>query len=127
MVTTVTTVNGQTTAGNVLIDQGAKIDVSAIGLGYAGSLAITATGTASLNGTLAGSAAYNDLGGNFSLTASILSGSLPFQSGFTGSFAATLGSGDIVVPNGVTLTSANVLLVANAGSVIVNGTIDASG
>lgn len=115
--------------GNVTLNSGSTIDVSGAGSGYAGSLIITtaATGVATLDGTLAGGAAYNDLGGKFSLTAGSLSGSLPFNSGFTGSFAIALNSGDITVAAGTTLTSANVLLSTNNGGVIVDGTIDASG
>jgi hypothetical protein len=116
-------------AGNVAIDSGAVIDVSATGNGYAGSLTIQtlSTGMATLNGTLSGGAAFADLGGNFTLNAGHLSGGLPFNGGFSGSFSVTLGQGDISVASGQTLTSGEVLLVANGGSVVVNGTIDASG
>ncbi|MBV8927055.1 MAG: filamentous hemagglutinin N-terminal domain-containing protein, partial [Bradyrhizobium sp.] len=115
--------------GNVTMYAGSSIDVSAVGFGYAGSLGITTgnNGAATFNGTLNGTAAFNDLGGNFTLTAHGLAGALPMQSGFTGSFSATLANGDIVVPSNVTLASGNVMLTANAGSVIVDGTIDASG
>ncbi|MDR3493346.1 MAG: filamentous hemagglutinin family protein [Ancalomicrobiaceae bacterium] len=123
------TVTLTASAGNVAINTGAIIAVSATGNGYAGSLAIqtATTGTATLNGTLLGGAAFNDLGGNFSLNAGSLTGNLPIGSGFTGSFAVQLGQGDIAIATGQTLTSGNVLLVANNGSIIVNGSIDASG
>jgi hypothetical protein len=119
-------------AGNVTIDQGASIDVLAAGNGYAGSLTVQAQGKATLNGTLNGAAAFNDLGGSFSLTAGSLAGTLPFSSlagtpNFSGGFAVTLAQGDIAVAAGTTLTSKQVTLTANGGSVIVDGTIDASG
>ncbi len=113
--------------GNVTLGANTLVDVSAAGNGYAGSLGIQATnGSATLGGNLKGNAAYNDLGGNFSLSANTLVGSLPFGA-FTGSFAVSLGNGDITIANGQTLTAQNVLLVANHGSVNVDGTIDASG
>jgi filamentous hemagglutinin family protein len=123
------TVKLTASAGNVTINPGATIDVSATGTGYAGTLSITtaSTNTATLNGTLIGGAAYNDIGGNFVLNAGSLVGSLPFNSGFTGSFNVTLQQGDVAVPAGVTLSSGQVTLTANTGSVVVNGTIDASG
>jgi hypothetical protein len=136
-------------AGNVTINPGATIDVSAAGYGYAGSLSIQAQGTAAtqgtatLDGTLKGDAKFNDLGGSFSLTAGILanntstttSSPLPFLD-FTGSFAVTLAQGDIRILAGTTLTSQQVTLTANGGSVVVGastvaggtgGIIDASG
>ncbi len=114
-------------AGNVTIDSGARVDVSAAGIGYAGSLSIQTPGVATLDGALLGAAAFNDVGGNFSLKAGSLAGALPFSGGFTGSFAATLQHGDITIAAGQTLTSGNVLLVADNGSIYVNGAIDASG
>ncbi len=114
-------------AGNVTLGANTLVDVSAAGNGYAGTLGIQATnGTATLGGTLKGNAAYNDLGGNFLLVANNMVGGLPLGA-FTGSFAVSLGQGDITIANGQTLTSQNVLLVANNGSVNVDGTIDASG
>ena len=113
--------------GNINLGVGTLVDVSAVGVGYAGTLVVEAPkGTATLNGTLQGNASFNDTGGNFALTANTLAGNLPL-SGFTGSFAVELGNGDITIAAGQTLTSGNVLLVANNGSVVVNGTIDASG
>jgi filamentous hemagglutinin family protein len=115
-------------AGNVTLEQGSDVNVSGTGMGFGGNLAIL-TGpdqTATLNGTLEGGAAYKDMGGNFQLQTGNLAGDLPW-SGFTGSFAVRLGHGDIVVDAGRTLSSTDVLLEADDGSVIVNGVIDASG
>ncbi|BAM92508.1 filamentous hemagglutinin outer membrane protein [Bradyrhizobium oligotrophicum S58] len=118
--------------GNVSI-VGAGIDVSNPYAGYAGSLAIQTgnngtIGTATLAGTLSGAARFNDLGGNFSLLASNLSGSLPLDGtkpNFSGSFTVTLQTGNIELPAGAVLTSRNVQLTANGGSVNIGGTIDA--
>ena len=122
------TVRLVSTYGNVTIDSGAAINVSATGSGFAGTLAISApSGVATLDGTLSGGAAYNDLGGNFSLSARSLSGSLPLANGFTSTFAVALQQGDIVIAPGQTLSAGQVTLAADGGNVIVDGTIDASG
>jgi filamentous hemagglutinin family protein len=112
--------------GAVTLAAGSLVDVAAAGNGYSGTLAISAAGAATLAGALEGGAAYDDLGGTFVLSANSLAGGLPIGAGFTASFSVELGQGDIVVAQGQTLTSANVLLVANDGSITVNGTIDAS-
>jgi filamentous hemagglutinin family protein len=123
------TVQLQAQGGNVNIDGGADINVSGVGTGFGGNLSIvtSATGTVTLGGTLEGGAAYKDLGGSFLLQTGTRVGDLPWTSGFTGSFSVTQGQGDINVPAGVTLSSGNVLLVADSGIVQVDGTIDASG
>ena len=77
-------------------------------------------------GTLKGGAAFSDLGGEFTLIANRLGSALPFTSGFTRSFEASLGQGNIDITADTTLTSQKVVLVANTGYVNVEGTIDAS-
>ncbi|MDR3416188.1 MAG: hypothetical protein P4L83_08380, partial [Nevskia sp.] len=115
-------------SGNITLGSGTTIDVSAAGSGYAGTIGIqAASGTVTLGGTLSGSAESNALGGSFILSANALSGSLPISSGFTTEFEVALSTGDITIPSGQTLTSATVLLQADGGWVLVNGTIDASG
>jgi filamentous hemagglutinin family protein len=116
-----------TPAGNVIINPGAVVDVSGAGVGYAGELTIKANGTAALNGSLVGGAAYQELGGAFTLSAANYAGNLPLDGSFTRRFAVTLNNGDIVLAQGQTLTAGEVLLEADHGSVIVDGTIDASG
>lgn len=117
------------TTGNVTINPGATVSVAAAGNGFAGSLSILAANTATLDGTLDGHAAFKDLGGDFTLQAGSLGGSrmLPLAGGFSSSFTVRLGSGDIAIAAGQTLSSGKVLLVADTGRVVVDGTIDASG
>lgn len=114
--------------GNVSLDPRSSVDVSAAGYGYAGALTITTapTGTATLGGALLANAAFDDVGGELTLTAGTLSGALPLSSGFTRSFVVTVEKGDITLAAGSTLTSGHVALTANSGSVIVGGVIDAS-
>ncbi|WP_420969891.1 filamentous haemagglutinin family protein [Bradyrhizobium sp. B120] len=116
------------TTGNVIVGQGATVSVAGAGRGFAGSLSILAANAAVLDGTLDGSAAFKDLGGSFTLQANSIGGAagLPLTA-FTGGFSVRLGTGDIRIEAGQTLNSGKVLLVANNGSVVVNGTIDASG
>ena len=114
-------------AGNVTLGAGTTIDVSAAGNGYAGTLGIQASkGTATLGGTLLGGAAYKDLGGTFILNANKLSGSLPQGKSFSGAYAVTLGRGDILVDTNQTISSGAIQLVADDGSITINGTLDAS-
>ncbi|MEW6439019.1 MAG: filamentous hemagglutinin family protein [Pseudomonadota bacterium] len=115
------------TSGNVTIDTGATVDVAATGNGFAGSLTIQTPGTATLGGTFLGDGAFGDLGGNFTLNAGSLAGSLPLNGGFSGSFNVTLQQGDITIASGTNLNSGKVILTANNGNVIVDGTINASG
>lgn len=112
--------------GNLRLGAGTTVDVSGAGSGYAGTLSIYAGGTAGLDGTIKGAARYNDLGGQFALIANRLNGDLPLGAGFTRSFAVSVGQGDLAIGAGQTLTSENVLLVANTGGIVVDGTIDAS-
>lgn len=115
--------------GDVTIEDGARVTVAASGRGYAGGLYIATgfDGVTTLRGTLDGSAAFKSSGGTFVLSTGRIVGDLPWN-GFTRRFeTAIYQPGDLVVPTGVTLSSMEVRLVANQGSVIVDGTIDASG
>ncbi|WP_283469855.1 filamentous haemagglutinin family protein [Methylosinus trichosporium] len=114
--------------GDVTIATGAKIDVSASGNGYAGGVYIATggDGVTTLNGVFDASAQFKDSGGTFVLSTGHIVGDLPWN-GFTRRFETAVGHGDLIVPEGVTLNSTEVRLVANSGSVIVNGAIDASG
>ncbi|MDR3659527.1 MAG: filamentous hemagglutinin family protein [Mycobacterium sp.] len=113
--------------GDVALASGSLVDVSAAGTGYAGTVAISAPGTVTLNGSFRGGASYNDLGGSFILAAGKMAGDLPMTSGFTSAFEVELVAGDVTIAQGQTLTSRTVLLVADSGSITIDGTIDASG
>ena len=115
-------------AGNVTL-AGSTIDVAAAINGYAGTVVLTASGTVTLSAQndLVAGAAYNDVGGQLLLSANAFVGPLPIYSGFTRAFAVSLQQGNIDIAQGDTLTSQNVSLTANGGSVTVEGTIDASG
>ncbi|MEW6436274.1 MAG: filamentous hemagglutinin family protein [Pseudomonadota bacterium] len=113
--------------GNATIASGSTVDVSAAGMGYAGTVSISApAGTVTLSGLVQGAAAYKDLGGTFILNAGQLAGSLPQGSSFSNAYAVTLGQGDILVDASQTISSDTILLTANDGSVTINGTLDAS-
>lgn len=116
--------------GAATVDVSSAIDNNGVRQGYAGSLTIQSKNTATLKGTLRGDAAFNELGGDFSL--SVQAGGLSSDSvlpltSFTRSFAVALDTGDITIRADQTLTSGKVTLTANGGTVTVNGTIDASG
>lgn len=114
------------TNGSVRVGAGTTVDVSGFGFSYAGSLTIAAgdAGTADLQGTLKGGAAFDDLGGSLSINAGHLSDPLRWW-GFTGRVAVALGHGDLRVASGSTLTATSVELTANDGNVVIDGTIDA--
>ncbi|MBR0871346.1 filamentous hemagglutinin family protein [Bradyrhizobium tropiciagri] len=114
------------TAGNVIVNSGASVSVAAAGNGFAGSLSILAANNAVLNGTLDGRAAFKSVGGDFTLQAGSIdpSSTLPLGA-FAGSFTVRRATGDITIDGA--LVSNQVLLVADTGTVTVNGTIDASG
>ncbi|MCK9917085.1 filamentous hemagglutinin family protein [Microbacteriaceae bacterium K1510] len=112
-------------AGDVKLDAGSTVDVSAAGYGYAGTLTILAANTARLNGALKGGALYTDLGGELSIIADRVASPL-VSAGFTRSFQLSVGHGDIILDADQTLTSEKVVLVANQGGIYINGTIDAS-
>jgi hypothetical protein len=100
--------------GDVNLGAGTTVDVSGAGSGYAGSLSIFAGGTATLGGTLAGGARYDDLGGEFALIANQLAGGVLFNAGFTRSFEVSLGHGDIILPTGHTISERTKMALAAA-------------
>lgn len=131
------TVNLQTENGNVFVDKGAIIDVSATGGAAAGAVVINTVGIANLAGTLNGLAAVgNGVGlpkqGSFELTASRLDnfGALNTElerGNFNQSRNIHLAQGDINLADTDNVTAHNVTLTTDDGNITVASTIDASG
>jgi filamentous hemagglutinin family protein len=120
--------------GTVDVESGAVIDFAGAALGgNGGGLTINTTNSTApiqLNGTLLGSTAAGYSGSIFNLDSSgavvlddlahIVTGA-----GVTGGIGVHTGQGDLVLNS--SLNAAQVALTADGGSVIVNGSIDASG
>lgn len=133
-------VNMLSEQGNVLIDAGARVDVSS-GNSDAGKIAVSAAqGVAAINGELAGSAPADSRGGVFTLDARTLNGDITQTTndfsalntrlnsgGFTAERSIRARAGDLTVAASDTVTARTVKLVADDGKVDVNGTIDARG
>ncbi len=128
------TVNLVSDTGDVTIDADGSIDVSGpAGGGNAGFLNVNApNGSFTLNGGINGSAAAGGRAGSFSLDAGSIAGNdltaIDAQLN-AGNFLASrdyrVRSGDLTI--GGTATAQNYRLTADAGSITVTGTIDASG
>src|SRR5262249_3663098 len=119
--------------GNVVVQPGAVVDVSAPQGGDAGTVSASApVGTLQFQGTLLGSATAGNSGGTFQADANSLA-NLPVlianvaSGGFTGAQSYHASTGDITVGAGDTITAKQVTLVADTGSITLNGTINASG
>jgi len=130
--------NVSITAGTDLtLAQGSMIDVSAPavpGLAAAssppaGSLSLSAGGTATLNGTLSGQANGGGTGGSFSLSAGQLSGGLTQLAGTLGGFGNQIGievgSGDLDLASGAALTANKITLTADSGTIDIAGVLSA--
>jgi filamentous hemagglutinin family protein len=116
--------------GSLTAAADAQLSVAGAGSNNAGSIVVGAVGAAQLDAVLSGQAAGGATGGSFQLTAGSLNS---FQSlngrlesgGFTAQRDVDLGSGDLSLAVGQTLTASSVELVAETGSVQVGGTITA--
>lgn len=130
-------VNLKTTGGDIRMDGGAVIDVSATGGASAGTLSIASAGTANLNGTLKGGAASGNgvaspKRGSFQLKAAMLTNfsalnALLENGSFNQSRNIHVAQGDINVAAADTVTAHNVTLTTDDGDMTVAGKIDASG
>ncbi len=123
--------------GSVIVDSGALLNVSASGGGDAGRIELIAEqGAVQLDGALRGSAGTaGGVGAALAidsataldlaqLSRSITSGS---RAGFDGEIAVRNREGDQVVAADVALKSALIRLQADAGALLVQGRLDASG
>lgn len=130
-------INLQTTNGNVRMDTGAVIDVSATGGASAGAVIIHSVGTAALAGTLKGDAvAGNKVAapkqGDFEFNASKLDDFSALNSelergNFNQSRNIHVAQGDINVAAADAVTAHNVTLTTDDGNLNIAGKIDASG
>lgn len=134
------TVNLVSQQGNVIVDSGARIDVSSAG-SDAGEIAVRApAGVAALRGAFSGRGIAGFRDGVFKLDARVLNGdtaqslndfaalnSKLNSGGFNAERSLRLRSGDITIAAGDTVTAKSVQLAADNGMVAVNGTIDARG
>ncbi|MBR1218972.1 filamentous hemagglutinin family protein [Bradyrhizobium sp. U87765 SZCCT0131] len=120
-------------AGNIVQSGASVIDVSAAN-NDAGSITAAATGAGqgvvALNGTLNGAASGGYLGGSFTVAAQSLGDFAALNrkltaAGFLKSRSFDLKQGDLVVGNEVVAHA--VTIAVDAGSLTVNGTINASG
>jgi filamentous hemagglutinin family protein len=118
-------------AGDLSLADGAKINVSGAGHSPAGFLSLTGAGTVSLAGTLTGNAASDATGGSFWLDAGQLQGGLPglagnlTSGGFTNQINVRVRSGDLDSAAGTTLTANQITLTADNGVIDVAGTLNA--
>ena len=122
----------ESTQGNVIQSAGSVINVSAIG-NNAGTLDITATsGQVQLAGTLLGSTTGNSNAGSFDVRAQTIGDFVALNvlldtGGFYYSRIFDIKQGDLTIPAGTTIRAKDVEISIDNGSLIVAGTIDASG
>lgn len=123
----------QADAGDVNVDSGATVNVDGAGDADAGMLKISAkSGTATVNGTLSGNRGSEDGdSGSFELDAGTLAdfGLLNDKlndGGFAKSRQMRIRNGDVTVAADDTVQAENIILSADAGSLTVAGTLDAS-
>ena len=118
--------------GGISLAQGATLDFSgAAGGGDAGSLDAEAGASLALAGTLRGQAVGGYRGGYLTLgsgTAMDLDAAarMAASAGATGLFQLTTGAGDLHLSSGSTLRAQKVFLTAAAGTVAIDGSVDAS-
>ena len=123
--------------GNLEMQSGATLDVSATGGASAGTLAINVAGTANLLGALNGSAnpSNNEAPpqqGSFEYLASTLVNFSTLNSslnsgGFNQSRSIHIAHGDLTVAQGDTVTAKNITLTTDNGNLTIDGHINASG
>jgi filamentous hemagglutinin len=131
------TINLQTTKGNILMEAGAVLDVSATGGAGAGTVAINTAGVAALAGTLNGIAAVGNgvslpKQGSFELNAKTMTDfkalNVELERGnFNQSRNIHVAKGDLNIDEGDTVTAHNVTLTTDDGDMRVAGTINATG
>jgi filamentous hemagglutinin len=117
--------------GNLSVAPTASLSVAAGSGANAGSISVTATGTADIEGQLEGSSGAGMRSGSFTLVAGSLTNFTGLndvleQSGFHDTRSIEVGTGDLDLAAGSSITALNVVLTADSGNVVIGGTIDAS-
>lgn len=131
------TINLQTANGNLRMDKGAVLDVSATGGAGAGKIAINTIGTVTIAGTLNGIAvAGNKIDtpkqGSFELTAGKLGDFTALHTElergkFNESLNIHVAQGDLSIAANETVTAHNVTFTTDDGDLNIAGKLDASG
>ncbi len=130
------TVNLSTTAGNIVINAGAGIDVAGAAQGGdAGRLSLSAAqGLAQVDpaARLTGQSTSGNQSGSFTLNESALAdfsglNTLLNGGGFTRQRTLTVGTGNVSIAAGATVTAHDFQLTVDQGSLDVAGTINAAG
>jgi filamentous hemagglutinin len=117
--------------GNLNLAPGSSINVSGAGDAPAGSITITAGGSADIGAGLSGQAGAGAQGGSFSVEAgTLVEGLTPLANalqtgGFTAANTVIAHSGNLLLSPGAALTANQISLVADAGSIDVEGTLTA--
>jgi filamentous hemagglutinin len=117
--------------GSVSVSSGVNLSVAAGAGADAGSISVVAGGSAALAGQLDGGAQTGNMSGSFSLQAgSLLNFSalndLLESSGFHQLRSIEVGSGDLDLAAGSSITAQNVVLTADSGAITIAGNIDAT-
>ncbi len=120
-------------AGDLTLANNASINVSGAGNSPAGFLTLTggATGTVTLDGSIAGNAAAGATGGSVWIDGGQLAGGLPglagklTSGGFTNQINVRVRTGDLDTAAGTTLTSNQITLTADTGVIDIAGILNA--
>ena len=126
------TLTASSPGASVTVDSTSTISVAGAGSAPAGALSITAGGAVDLSGTLNGRAGSGGgTGGSFVLNAgSLTNGLTPLAAsltagGFTNAINVEVGTGDLDLASGSSLTANNIVLSADQGAVDIAGTLTA--
>ena len=117
--------------GNLTLAAGATVNVAGAGEAPAGSLALAAGQTATVNAALLGNAAPNAGGGSLTLYAGQLAGGLPAlvpilsTGGFTNQIGVRVQTGDLDLSAGTSLTANQISLTADSGAIDIAGALSA--
>lgn len=118
--------------GDVDVQQGALIDLTAAGTGNAGKFVVSAVkGEAKIAGTVkaaeAGAKGKNAVASIDAKVVNNISQTIAALSNFSGAQSYRVREGDVTVAAGDAIAAKSVIVVADNGKITVNGKIDASG